>query len=150
MLDSISISVHFPSKGGDTLGEYRVKIRGVEVIVDSVEALDEILDRYGGNQHTEAGSKANSADQPSGSMDKALLRRFIENANHGIASKQLQISLGVRGKALTGALQGWAEKVGLWHNNFDGIFKKNIYQGSRGYRLTPEAISAGKDILGMQ
>jgi hypothetical protein len=84
------------------------------------------------------------------SLDKALLKKFIEADRDGIASKQLAVTLGANRKAVQIGLKSWAERLGLWHGNFPAIFEKNLRDGSRGYRLTQEAISMGKDLLAMQ
>ena len=139
--------------------EFRIRIRGVEVIVDSIESLDRLIDRYGGQTGGEAGDQSLSTradnsqvSDPTGghALDRALLKRFIEVEHMGIPSRELAVKLHANRKAVQIGLTKWANRIGLWHGNFQAIFEKNLPDGARGYRLTPEAISAGKDILGIQ
>ena len=143
----------------DAMEEYRVRIRGVEVFVDSLDALDKIIERYAGQVTSEVNGSGSipkqesqhSNDPVSGTaLDRALLKRFIEVGQAGIPSKELAMKLHANRKAVQIGLRKWAERIGVWHGNFAAIFEKNLKDGSRGYRLTREAISAGNDVLGVK
>jgi hypothetical protein len=140
---------------------YKVNIRGIEVFADTLEDLKKLIREFGKDS---AGKKVQEQSgfaeipvseteeiQLGGSMDKALLQRFIEADKKGINSVQLQLRLGANKKTLKKALEEWAKRLNLWQNKLDAIFEYGIFTGTnRGFRLTKEAIGVGKDIVGMK
>ena len=137
------------------MSKYKPIINGVEIGVDTLEDLEALLKRFGKigkrekSQHftPAASSKSNDGGDGGSSMDRMLLRRFVEASKGGIPSKDLHVRLGANRKTLKKELENWTKRVGLWQNNFDAIFDYIIREGVRSYRLTKEAIEAGKDIL---
>jgi len=130
---------------------FKVKIGKLEIIVDSLDDLDRLIERYGLVEGSEAAvsvpvHEVMQSKRPQKNSDLSLLQRFVENGIAGIPSGELFLTFGVKGKGITGALSDWAERVGL-KGDIEKIFKRKIYRGKRVQCLTPQAIATGRHIL---
>jgi hypothetical protein len=138
---------------------YKVRIRGIEVSIESFEELKRLIEEFGSDSEGGEIKEENESPQISrledqqvqskNLLDKALLKTFLEAERKGISSADLQRRLGANRKTLRKALIEWAQRMRLWQDNFDGIFEPHISKNRRGYRLTKHVLDVGKDILSM-
>lgn len=123
-----------------------VRIRGVEIVCESLEELDRLLERYGEAGAITAGPQLPSPGRSGGappSVDMTLLRALI-GAPAGIPSPTVQGMLGARGKGIATAFKAWC---GRMHLPPDAVEQANP-RGKRGWRLTEAGQHAARAILG--
>lgn len=125
-----------------------VRIRGVEVVCESLDDLDSILERYGSSPDGAIVSPASRNGSGRGTgADTALLRALVEAGSTGISSQMIGDMLGTRGKGVPPALQKWGVRVGLAQG--DGKpFDPARPQGGRGWKLKEGAMSVARHLLG--
>ncbi len=129
---------------------YRVTVRGAEVVADSLDDLDALLERYGDEVAAAVDSSGRigggAATLPrsgaNAGKDGSLLKAFLDAGTAGVPSGIIsQMVGGARGKALPPAMKRWAERVGLSGND---VFQKAFPNGQRGWRLSESAQGAAR------
>lgn len=117
-----------------------VRVRGIEIVCDSLDELDAIIDRYGDGAAVRGpGSLSSNGGGGTTNVDGALLRAFLSNPS-GVGSPTIQGMLKVQGKAISAALKAWAGRMNM---PVDGFERANP-GGRRGWKLNDGAIAAGK------
>lgn len=128
---------------------YIVRIRGVEVVCETLDQLDEIVERYGGEGAPAAPKRANGgAAGPAG--DAALLRELVNVGSTGLGSQTIGEMIGARGKGVPVALKRWALRVGLTQDESNFPLEPARPQGGRGWRLNDGAITIARHLLGQK
>src|SRR2546428_11907564 len=98
-----------------------ITIRGIAVQVESLEELDDFIERYGSDVSMGSGDTANgrrgrkTGSVSLGTNDRVILKQFVDRENKGILNKDLGSFLGATGKAIGPALRKWALHIGLAH-----------------------------------
>jgi hypothetical protein len=136
-----------------TFSQKLVRVRGVEIAVDSWEELDELMARYGAAAG-EATSAGREADNPrrqttilSGS-DRALLERFVKEAERGVPVRDIRIALGRSDTGKVGsALKAWSAQIGLTTPSGGSAFELRQRAKGRVHRMTDEALRASRILL---
>ncbi|HLY38565.1 MAG TPA: hypothetical protein VKU61_11050 [Candidatus Binatia bacterium] len=126
-----------------------VRVRGIEIVCESLEELDQLMERYGEAAATNGaasmsvgGSLSTHAGKKAVALDNGLLQAFAQSPT-GVQSKIVEGMLGIRGKAIRAALRAWATRV---HLSPDTIEKANP-GGRRGWKLTSSGIAAAKALM---
>jgi hypothetical protein len=125
-----------------------VRVRGIEVVCETLDDLDKIIERYGDTSAPPAGSAqaalagSHGVARKAAALDNGLLQAFAQ-APGGVQSKIVEGMLGVRGKAIRSALRIWAARV---HLSPDTIEKANP-GGKRGWKLNESGIAAARTLL---
>ncbi len=124
-----------------------VRIRGIEVVCESLEELDRLIERYGDAEGVVVRSGATiqgAGGNPTtgAGIDLQLLRAFI-NAPGGVLSGTVTGMLNARGKGIPGALKAWCARIHL----APGAVEPASPGGKRGWRLTESGQEAAKVIL---
>lgn len=116
-------------------------LMGVEVVCDTLDELDRLIERYGTDGADGAGgsSMVRLPDQRDNRREAKLLRAFVKNPG-GLESSTVQGILGVQGKAIRGALRDWAKQSGLPP---DACVKTTV-RGKRGWKLNDSGFNAAK------
>jgi hypothetical protein len=129
-----------------------VRVRGVEVVCETMEELDQIIERYGDagaspigtllGPSQPAASSLNGAARKAAALDNGLLQAFV-NSPAGVQSKIVEGLLGIRGKAIPFALRAWAKRV---HIAPETIARANP-GGKRGWKLNESGIAAARALM---
>lgn len=123
-----------------------VRVRGVEIVCESLEELDQIIQRYGveGAVRDGTGSIAvpSGGTAGAGGIDVKLLRQFVQNPA-GIPSPTVAGMLKATGKGIPGALTAFAARMHLAPDSFE----KCNPGGRRGWKLTEPALAAAQAVL---
>lgn len=97
----------------------RIIYRGIPIEADTIEELDELIDRYGtpdDRPASDSGIHATTnkmALKSSSPADKVLLKQLIERGARGVWTKEIGEILGKGGKSLPPAIASWAKRIGL-------------------------------------
>ena len=122
----------------------RLVIRGVEVVVESIEEMDELIDRYGsGAAVSPTGLSASASLVGPGAADTPLLRAFLGSHDRGLIVRDIKAILGIKGKVF-GPLKAWGARVGLSAKPDGTPFVTKRLTAGRAYCLTEEAFQAAK------
>jgi hypothetical protein len=134
---------------------YTVRVRGIEIVCDSLDDVDAIIDRYGlagdvplGRQSSSisnGGSSSGSQRTPSGDM--TLLRELVEAGSVGVKSLVIGQMLSASGRGMGPALDRWAERVGLKQPGNVSPLEVARPEGKRGWRLNSGGLIVAKDVL---
>ncbi len=130
---------------------FLVRVRGVEVVCETLEDVDVIVDRYGvEGTHQQEGFGLRRTDRPAGpsARDRAVLKTLVEAGTKGVSSKVLEDMLGRKAKALPPALSAWAARQQVTHDPSVFPFEAARPDGKRGWRLSEGAMTTAKMILG--
>jgi len=129
---------------------YIVRVRGVEIVCESLDELDELVERYGSDSAEGGGASSRlrrSSGGPPGASasDVALLRAMAEGGAQGVSSEQIGHMLGTQGKGIPPALSRWAVRMGI---STDGdAFDAARPGGARGWRLKSGVLAVAKGVL---
>jgi hypothetical protein len=128
------------------LTPYRAYVRGIEIVVETLEELDLIIDRYGSTSEAEVFAKDITSIKDAMARDAGILRQFLMQGDLGLPSEKLARWFGIQGKGLPSRLLAWAKRIGL-NGKFGHIFERTVYRGQRGFRLTEKAMNKGRQLL---
>lgn len=135
----------------------KVKIGNLEVTVDSLDELDELVNRYGNLAATsadEAGKtlKRTGDSHPvgAGAADTVLLKKLVEAGDAGVTTIDVGTILGRRGKAARPALKEWAKRVGLTTDDNLEPFEDARVGTQRGLRIIKSLQPVAEHILKQQ
>ena len=129
-----------------------VKVRGVEITVNSWEELDELMARY-------AVEPANPPPrlepvQPAqravilNDSDRVLLEMFVKGAERGVPVNEIRTALGRGATGKVGsALKAWSAQIGLTPDSAASAFELRQRSTGRVHRLTNEALRAARVLL---
>lgn len=130
----------------------KVKIGNLEITVETLEELDELVKRYGGdsidtsaayNKHRKAAaSKVAGAT----TADQVVLRKLIEAATTGVETNVLGEILGKRGRGARGALRRWSKRIGLTSDDNLDTFEDCRIGTKRGIRLKHSFLDVAKSL----
>lgn len=129
---------------------YIVRIRGVEVVCESLDDVDQIIDRYGGTANETAARSVNHGAPVANvgtASDVALLRSMVNAGTGGLLSETIGQMLGKKGKGIPPALFRWAMRVGISQTDTGDALEATRPQGARGWRLREGALTVAKEIL---
>ena len=128
---------------------YIVRVRGVEIVCESLDDVDTIVDRYGGESAAPAKRPASTA--PSGPAgDTALLLELVQASTTGLSSQKIGHMIGARGKGMPNALKRWAVRVGLTQDESNFPLEAARPDGGRGWRLKDGMVSVARHLLGQK
>ena len=128
-----------------------LKIRGVEVLANSWEELDELVARYG-TSPDELPAPDRSPDHPMrkdttlSQSDRDLLGRFVEAAERGVLVNDIRDALDRTGK-VGSALKAWSATIGLTKKDGTSPFEGWQRSDGRVHRLTNESLQAARALL---
>jgi hypothetical protein len=133
----------------------KVHIGSLEITVENLEELDQLVQRYGGeqpshravDQPSENGSVQRANGGNSVAHDRVILGHLIEHADTGVHTNTLGDMLGRRGKAVKPALNQWAIKVRLMTEDGIDPFEKARPNGGRGWRLRATLLPIARQLL---
>ncbi len=135
---------------------YTVRVRGVEIICDTLDDLDAIVERYGSEGEApsvHAAAAAASRNGSSGaalsgrSADVALLQTLLEAGNTGVKSEAIGHMIKARGKGFAPALTRWATRVGFSDAESNFPLEPARPEGARGWRLKDGAMVMAKALF---
>ena len=130
---------------------FTVRVRGIEIICESLDDVDAILDRYGSNEGTEVkpfiGSTNGAGARGGRCGDMALLRQFIEAGSTGVTSTVIGQMLGTAGKGVPPALQRWAIRIGLAESEASLPLEQARPKGARGWRLNEGGMITAREMI---
>jgi len=131
---------------------FTVRVRGIEIVCESLEDVDAIIDRYGSAEGADVrpiiGSSNGSATRGNrGGGDMALLRQFIEAGSTGVTSTVIGQMLGTAGKGVPPALQRWGIRIGLAENQASLPLEQARPKGARGWRLNEGGMITAREIV---
>lgn len=129
------------------MSPYKVRVRGVEIVVETLEELDLIIHRYGLSSEADLPTKEIRSIKDAMDRDYSLLRQFVTEDEVGIRSEELADWFRIKGRGLPSRLLAWAKRVGL-RGTFEDIFERTVYRGQRGFRLTKDAVEKAQLLLG--
>ncbi len=118
-----------------------VRVRGVEVVCETLDELEQIIQRFGGEIATPTVQPMARTHSPH-DHDARLLRAFVRSPS-GLPSTTVQGMLGVKGKAIPYALREWAMKVRLPPDSY----VKTTISGKRGWKLSAAGFNAARTLL---
>lgn len=131
-----------------------ITIKGIAIQVESLEELDEFVDRYGSDVAVGSGDVGDgkrtrkSGNASLAQNDRVMLKQFVERANRGILNKDLGDFLGASGKAIGPALRKWALHIKLAHEQGAQVFDRFSRPDGRGYKLTPTFLKIAQEMVG--
>ena len=135
---------------GDT--GMKVRIRGVEIHVESLDELDDLIERYGSTIAADDGevnstpSRRNSSPKLD-TRDRVVLERLVQAGSTGVPSTELGKILGKMGRGTRGAARRWASRIGLvQHDNVDP-FEECRVGTKRGLRIESAHLAVAKGLL---
>jgi hypothetical protein len=132
-------------KETDAMANYIVRVRGVEIVCDDLDAVDELVGRYGSEGTAPPKRKAVA---PSGAAaDTALLKDLVEAGSTGLSSQKIGHMIGARGKGVPTALKRWALRIGLAQDEQKLPLEAARPQGGRGWRLQDGGMSIARQLL---
>ena len=127
---------------------YVARIRGVELICETLDDFDAVVERYGSEAAPHAGEHhVKGKGHHGGSSDTALLRALVQEDQSGVSSQKIGGMLGTRGKGVPPALRRWAVKVGLSQSESSSPFEAARPDGGRGWKLSAGAMEIAKVLL---
>jgi hypothetical protein len=140
----------------------KIKIGPVEVSDLSLDELYALLDRYADKAelsgiptkegaeskcHAEGGG-GNGGCYSASHADRVVLEKLVQSGNAGVSTQDLGEILGRRGKAIRGALQSWAKRVGIVQDDSIDPFDECRADGTRrGVRLKSSLLPVAAKIL---
>jgi hypothetical protein len=145
----VAITLH------DNRRNMKVKIGGLEIVIETPEELDDLVKRYGGNAAIESQEAATQASHSSahhgkavghGAADSVLLKRFIDSGNNGLALKEVGEILGRRGKATRKAAKAWAKRIGLTNDDNLDVFDDCRIGTHRGARIKQSLLAVAQEL----
>jgi len=134
----------------------KVRIGQLEISDVSIEELDELVNRYGGDGGSSPPAKAGGKSPVNpkiansgggGHQDAVLLKNFVDGADLGVEAKTVGEILGRRGKATRGAIREWAKRIGLSQEGVDP-FEPCRLGTKRAFRIKPSLLEVAKSISG--
>lgn len=132
----------------------KIKIRGIEIEVSSLDELEQLLDRFGSNGAVEDDSTDRTPQGPGQTIpkhgrvsDAVVLKRLVEVGAGGMPTKELGEILGRRGKATMGAANEWALRIGLVSDDSHQAIERCRVGTQRGARIIPSLLEVAKAIL---
>lgn len=140
----------------------KIKIGPIEVSDLSLDEFYALLDRYAdgaelsGTPAKTSADNTHNTDAGGGSgnghsanhADRVVLEKLVRSGSAGVPTQDLGEILGRRGKAIRGALQGWAGRVGLVQDDGIDPFEECRADGTRrGVRLKPSLLPVAEKIL---
>ena len=139
---------------------FTVRIRGVEVICSDLDAVAEVINRFGADGPALEGgatgkgapsSAAHNGHGAPGALDTALLTAFVTAGRSGVATDTVRQMLGsnVRGRAIPSALATWAVRIGIARDATASSVERANPGGQRGWRLNDGALAAAR-LMGEQ
>ena len=131
---------------------YAVRVRGVEIICESLEDVDRLIERYGGAPGSPSSPDLASTmarGGPSGvaAHDLAVLHALINAGTQGVTSESIGHMLGTKGKGIPPALRRWAMRIGIAQNEDGDALEAARPQGARGWRLKDGSLAVARTIL---
>jgi hypothetical protein len=133
---------------------YTVRVRGVEIMCDTLDDLDAIVDRYGSTDEAPTsrlatGTKNGSASSASGGKggDNTLLKTLVEAGTAGVRSTVIGHMISAKGKGFTPALRRWAVRVGFTDAESNFPLEQARPDGARGWRLKEGALVMARDLV---
>src|SRR5437879_2274075 len=124
-----------------------IKIRGVEILANSWEEVDEIVTRYGATSD-EAPTAVRHRDHPTTTLsqsDRDLLENFVTEAERGVLVDDIRKALGRHGRGKVGsALKAWSAKIGLITHDGSSPFEPRQRKDGRVHRITDESLQAAR------
>ena len=130
-----------------------ITIKGIPVPVESIEELDEFIERYGSDvtvltSDSGEGKRTRKGNASLAQNDRVMLKQFVERENKGVLNKDLGNFLGTAGKAIGPALRKWALRIGLAHEEKAQVFERFSRPDGRGYKLTPTFLKIAQEMVG--
>jgi len=120
-----------------------IKIRGIDVQVESLDELDEFIKRYGENVNPQISPPRNQVGQPNkmvgttiSTTDQTMLEKFYKSGDKGLLNKDLGSFFGVEGKSIQPKLREWALKINLTENRDSQVFEATNQSEGRGFKLS--------------
>src|SRR5688572_22583145 len=93
---------------------YVVRVRGVEIVCETLDEINAIIERFGVEATGVAGnSGAHMAKLPNVRDHDGRLLRALVRSSGGLPSSTVQGMLNVQGKAIPYALRDWAKRMRL-------------------------------------
>lgn len=122
-----------------------VVVRGIQILINSWEDFDELIQRYGsgnepiavvggeGASHLKPQFKSKPGPSRLAPHDRTLLKNFLEGS---VSTNQIGQALGRKGKAIKSGLDDWSLRIGLTTDSTTTAFEPCFRTDGRGYRLT--------------
>jgi len=139
------------------VAKMKINIQGLEVIVDSVEELQQLIDHFGSADASEKSpKKANGSPTGNGGSggnggsvvhDRVILQHLVEAADTGVHTNTLGDMLGRKGKSVGPALLQWGVKIKLVAEETNNPFEKARPNGGRGWKLKSTMLPIAKQML---
>lgn len=131
---------------------YKVRVRGVEIECDSLDDVDDLVERYGNASESvplprgaaPATPRNSGSNSTGGTTDTALLKALVQSGPSGVTSSLIGGMLNAQRKGIPSALTAWASRVGLP----DEACVAARPGGKRGWRLNEGALVGAREILG--
>jgi hypothetical protein len=129
---------------------YTVRVRGVEIVCETLEDIDQLIERYGGT----AGMSAQPFHAPPqlggpagvAAADATLLQALVSAGQQGVSSESIGHMLGTKGKGIPPALQRWAARVGIARTEDGDVWEPARPQGARGWRLKNGSLAVARTL----
>ena len=130
----------------------KVRIKGVEIYVETMDELDELIDRYGSEISTNEGESGVTRARQNSSKgldtrDRVVLKTFVDAGSTGVPTVELGKMLGKRGRGTRGAARKWAERVGLSSDHTLDPFEECRVGTQRGLRIEAAHLAIAKGLL---
>ena len=131
-----------------------ITVRGIAVQVETLDELDEFIQRYGSDITTGLPTPDNlmkPGKKPREGIlarnDRVHLQHFVDRDNKGVLNKDLGKFLGAKGKAIGPALRIWGVRIGLADNKTAQAFERFSRPDGRGYKLSAPFLQIAKSLL---
>jgi hypothetical protein len=134
----------------------KVTIQGLDVSVDSMDELEELIQRFGGSatpgdaskkKHVSSPTNGSNGETNSVTHDRVILQHMVDAGDVGVHTNTLGDMLGRKGKAVGAALVQWAIKIRLVADASNNPFEKARPSGGRGWKLKATMMSIAKQLL---
>lgn len=126
--------------------------------MDSIEELDEFVDRYGREGLIVTAGQIGDVKQPvrpshRGAVDlnppqRALLQQFVEAGSRGLLTSHVGPAVGKEGKGIRPALERFAKDIGLVTNEGAHAFEAVKRADGRGFKLVDVCLQTARAMLG--
>ena len=132
----------------------KVRIGKLEIILENMDELDELIEKYGSVIADSGGETPNTSIRRSTGgggiddrRDRVVLETLINAGSSGILATELGKMLGKRGRGTRGAAKRWAVKVGLVTDGGVEPFEEIRIGSQRGIRLDSTHLAMAKGLL---